>query len=152
VNIESDVFSKIDKLLSSTGKEKLSLIRQSLQQIMMDNCSVFRDESGLMKAKEKIQELKERYSHAGIIGKDKIFNMEIMEAVECEHLLNLADITVESALYRKESRGAHYREDYPERDDKNYLSHTMAFKDGTNIRIETKPVKVTKFEPKVRSY
>jgi len=151
-DIESDIISKIDKLLASTGKEKLSSIRQDLQQIMMDNCSVFREESGLIKAKEKIQELKERYSHTGIVGKDKIFNMEVMEAVECEHLINLADITVESALYRKESRGAHYREDYPERDDKNYLSHTLAFKDGNNIRIETKPVKVTKFEPKARSY
>lgn len=151
-DIESDIISKIDKLLASTGKEKLSLIRQDLQQIMMDNCSVFREETGLIKAKEKIKELKERYSLAGITGKDKIFNMEIVEAVECEHLINLADIIVESALYRKESRGAHYREDYQERDDKNYLSHTLAFKDEDSIKIETKPVKVTKFEPKARSY
>jgi succinate dehydrogenase / fumarate reductase flavoprotein subunit len=119
---------------------------------MTDNCSVFREETGLIKVKEKIKELKERYSHIAITGKDKIFNMELMEAVECEHLINLAAITVESALYRKESRGAHYREDYPERDDKNYLSHTLAFKDGDSIKIETKPVKITKFEPKARSY
>jgi succinate dehydrogenase / fumarate reductase flavoprotein subunit len=152
VNIESHIISKIDTLLSSKGKEKLSLIRQELQQIMTDNCSVFREETGLIKVKEKIKELKERYSHIAITGKDKIFNMELMEAVECEHLINLAAITVESALYRKESRGAHYREDYPERDDKNYLSHTLAFKDGDSIKIETKPVKITKFEPKARSY
>jgi succinate dehydrogenase / fumarate reductase, flavoprotein subunit len=78
--------------------------------------------------------------------------MELMEAIECEHLLNLAAVTIESALFRKESRGAHYREDFPQRDDQNFLCHTLAFGEAQGMRIETKPVRITRFEPVARNY
>jgi succinate dehydrogenase / fumarate reductase flavoprotein subunit len=78
--------------------------------------------------------------------------MELVEALECEHLLRLAAITLESALFRRESRGAHFREDYPDRDDQNFLCHTLVFKEKEVMRIEKKPVRITRFEPVARTY
>ena len=78
--------------------------------------------------------------------------MELVEALECEHLLRLAAVTLESALFRRESRGAHFREDYPERDDQNFLCHTLVFKEKEGMRIEKKPVRITRFEPVARTY
>ena len=150
--VESDIKEKIEKLLSSSGTEKLSHIRREMQEIMMNNCSVYRDEKGLIEAKEKIEKLKERYKNISITEKEMTFNMDLIDAIECGHLLTLASVIVESALFRKESRGAHYREDYPERDDKNYLAHTLAYKEGEGIKISTKPVKITKFQPQKRAY
>ncbi len=118
----------------------------------MDNCSVFRDQKLLEDAKSKIRELFGRYNEVGLSVRQRRFNMELMEAVECDHLLNLSAVIVESALNRKESRGAYFREDYPDRDDTNYLVHSLAFKDGEKIRIETKPVNITRFEPVERKY
>jgi succinate dehydrogenase / fumarate reductase flavoprotein subunit len=142
----------IETLLSAKGREKVPEIRKELQQVMMDNCSVFRDQKLLEDAKSKIQELIGRYRQVGLSFRQRRFNMELMEAIECGHLLNLAAVIVESALNRKESRGAHYREDYPDRDDTNYLAHSLAFKDGDGVRMETKPVKITRFEPVERKY
>jgi succinate dehydrogenase / fumarate reductase flavoprotein subunit len=78
--------------------------------------------------------------------------MELLEAVECGHLLDLASVVVESALSRRESRGAHYREDFPDRDDGDCLKHTLAFREGEATRIETKPVRITRFQPVERKY
>jgi succinate dehydrogenase / fumarate reductase flavoprotein subunit len=143
---------KVEGLLSSQGKEKVPHIRQELQSVMMDCCSVFRDDEGLRRAREKIEELKARYRDIGLSVKEKRYNAELVEALECGHLLDLAEVIVESALNRRESRGAHYREDYPKRDDQNFLVHTLAFKEDGRVRIDTKPVKVTRFEPIERTY
>jgi len=98
-----------------------------MQAIMMDHCSVFREQQGLEKARDNVLELQQRFMDCGLSVRERHYNMELMEAIECEHLLNLAAVTIESALFRKESRGAHYREDYPQRDDHNFLCHTLAF-------------------------
>jgi succinate dehydrogenase / fumarate reductase flavoprotein subunit len=143
---------RIEKLLSSSGKEQVPAIRKELQDIMMEHCSVFRTREGLETANAKITELKERFREIGLTVKEKHYNMELIEALECEHLLNISGVIVESALNRKESRGAHYREDYPARNDADYLSHTVAFQDKQGVRIETKPVSITRFEPIERKY
>jgi succinate dehydrogenase / fumarate reductase flavoprotein subunit len=151
-NTEGPITEKIEDLLASRGKEKVPQIRHELQQVMMDRCSVFRDENGLEMTKATIRELQTRYREIGLSVRGRRFNSELTEAMECEHLLTLAAIIVESALSRRESRGAHCREDYPERDDTHFLVHTLALKDGQGIRIETKPVTITRFQPVPRTY
>ena len=143
---------KISRLLAAAGKEKVPRIRQEMQAIMMDHCSVFREQQGLEKARDKVHELQQRFMDCGLSFRERRYNMELMEAIECEHLLNLAAVTIESALFRKESRGAHYREDFPQRDDQNFLCHTLAFGETQGMRIETKPVRITRFEPVARNY
>jgi len=143
---------KISRLLAAAGKEQVPRIRQQLQELMMEQCSVFRDAAGLEKARRKIQELQQRFGAIGLSVREPRYNMELVEALECDHLLSLAAVIVESALLRRESRGAHFREDYPERDDRNFLCHTMAFKEKKGMRIEKKPVRITRFEPVARTY
>jgi succinate dehydrogenase / fumarate reductase flavoprotein subunit len=143
---------KVRGLKDSRGIEKAPMIRQEMQRIMMENCSVFRNREGLEKARDKVNELKVRFQDVGLSVPSRCFNMELTDAMECEHLLRLASVILESALHRKESRGAHSREDFPERDDKNFLAHTLAFQDGEGIRIEPKPVCITRFQPVKRAY
>lgn len=141
-----------ENLLAAGGKESVTSIREEMQRIMMDRCSVFRDRDGLEHARAQIQELRHRYADIGISNKTGTFNLELVEAIECGHLLQLAAVIVESALFRKESRGAHYREDYPGRDDKGYLCHTLAFRDDHGIRIARSPVRITRYQPVERKY
>ena len=139
-------------LRAAAGKEKVPLIRRELQQVMMEHCSVFRDEKGLTKAREKVDALQERYRNIGLSVRDPHFNLELIEAMECGHLLTLAAAVIESALYRRESRGAHYRADYPARDDDHYLAHTMISLVKEKMTITTSPVSLTRFQPVERKY
>ena len=143
---------RIRGLLAARGKEKVPAIRRELQASMTEHCSVFREEKGLKKVKDKVLELQLRYCEIGLTVRDLRFNAELVEAVECGHLLDLAQVIVESALFRRESRGAHYREDFPKRDDENFLAHTLASLQDGQVRIETKPVKITRFQPVERKY
>ncbi len=143
------VKEEIKGLLNRKGSEKISEIRKTMQSLMMDKCSVFRNEEDLKKALDEIRSLKERCRDIEIGNKGKSFNYELMEAIELGHELVLAEVILFSALHRKESRGAHFREDFPERDDKDYLKHTLVFK-GQELRY--KPVKITKFQPRARIY
>ena len=119
----------------------------------VEYCSVYRDRTGLDKAHKKVDELKERYKSISLTCRNRHYNLELMEALECGHLLNCASVILCSALYRKESRGAHYREDYPERNDQDFLHHTIARKnDNSGITITTKPVSITRFKPAPRTY
>jgi len=150
----SPAIKTIENLLenSATG-ERVQSIRLELQQIMMDHCSVYRDHTGLDRAQKKVEELKERYKKISLTCRNRHFNLELMEALECGHLLNCASVILASALYRKESRGAHYREDYPERNDQDFLHHTIVRKNNNSgITITTKPVSITRFKPAPRTY
>ena len=144
---------RFDGLLSGTGDEVVATIRDELQHTMMDNVGVFREEQGLKAAVEKVRELKERYQRVRVQDKGKVFNTELLEAWELGNLLDVAEVTAVSALNRTESRGAHSREDYPERNDEEWLKHTLAYRteDG-GIELRYKPVVITKFEPKERVY
>lgn len=121
------------------------------------NVMVFRTEQTIKTAVEKIGELRERYLNVSIQDKGKRFNTDLLEAVELGNLLDLAEVMAVSALARKESRGGHYREDFPNRDDVNFMRHTMAYRevgaDGTeSIRLDYKPVVQTRYQPMERKY
>jgi len=139
--------------MQSGGRETSGAIRAELQESMMENVSVFRQNESLSAALDKIKALKARYKNLSIQDKGGCFNRDLLDAIELGHLLDLAEVITHSALIREESRGAHSREDFPDRDDKKFLAHTMALYDADRgPQIFTKPVAITKFEPKERKY
>jgi succinate dehydrogenase / fumarate reductase flavoprotein subunit len=143
----------IQALMKSSGKEISATIRAELQESMMENVSVFRQKNSLTTALDKIKQLKTRYLNLSIQDKGNCFNRDLLDAIELGHLLDLAEVITRGALNREESRGAHSREDFPERDDKKFLAHTMMRHDAAKgPHVFTKPVAVTKFEPKERKY
>ena len=142
----------INMIKNSKGRESLASVRKDLQTSMMDKCSVFRTEEGLKTLLDEIKQLKERYKDISIKDKSDKFNTELLDALELGHMLTLAEAITSSALQRTESRGAHYREDYPERDDQNWLKHTFAFLTDKGINFQFKPVKITRFKPEERKY
>ncbi len=143
---------KITGLLNREGTEKSGEIRRRMHSLMMEHCSSFRNEDGLKKGLEEIRSLKERYKDIRIKNKGKSFNYELMEAIELGHQLDISEVIFVSAIDRKESRGAHFREDFPARDDKNYLKHTLAFQTANGPDVNHKPVKITRFQPEARRY
>ncbi|GAA2241847.1 succinate dehydrogenase flavoprotein subunit [Streptomyces ruber] len=156
-NPESLVVEQIERLRASTGTERVAELRRELQETMDANVMVFRTEQTIKTAVEKIAELRERYKNVAIQDKGRRFNTDLLEAVELGNLLDLAEVMAVSALARKESRGGHYREDYPNRDDVNFMRHTMAYRevgaDGTeSIRLDYKPVVQTRYQPMERKY
>ena len=150
------VVSWVGDILSEHGNERVADIRGALQQSMDNNAAVFRTEETLKQALTDIHALKERYSRITVHDKGKRYNSDLLEAIELGFLLELAEVTVVGALNRKESRGGHAREDYPNRDDTNYMRHTMAYKEGadlrSDIRLDYKPVVQTRYEPMERKY
>ena len=139
-------------MLGKQGSESAGTLRTELQRAMMDYASVFREEKGLTLLVEKIKELKLRYKHIKIKDRGLVFNTEALEAIELGHLLELSQVIAASALVRTESRGGHFREDYPKRNDTEWLKHTLAFKKDDFLEFKYKPVTITKFEPKERKY
>ncbi len=143
---------ELDRIRGASGKERASHVRKDLQQTMMDNASVFRTEETLAKQVEILAELKQRFQGVSVEDTGKQFNTELMETVELGYLLDNAEQLVHGARNRKESRGAHSREDYRDRDDEQWLKHTLVYKDGDGVRIDYKPVTLGKYEPKPRVY
>ena len=127
-------------------------ILEEMQVTMMDKVGIYRNEQDMAKAVEKIQELRRRYMDVRVQDKGKSFNTDLLDIIELRNLLDLSLVTAESARNRKESRGAHSREDFPERDDTNCLKHTMAVLAGDKVRIDYKPVDISVWEPKPRVY
>ncbi|GGU83163.1 succinate dehydrogenase flavoprotein subunit [Streptomyces filipinensis] len=156
-NPETLVVEQIEQLRNSTGNERVATLRRELQETMDANVMVFRTEQTIKTAVEKIAELRERYKNVAIQDKGKRFNTDLLEAIELGNLLDLAEVMAVSALARKESRGGHYREDYPNRDDVNFMRHTMAYRevgaDGSEtVRLDYKPVVQTRYQPMERKY
>ncbi|MGX1806500.1 succinate dehydrogenase flavoprotein subunit [Nocardia sp. NPDC055321] len=143
-------------ILSDHGNERVADIRTELQATMDANAGVFRTEDTLKQVLTDIHGLKDRYSRITVQDKGKRYNSDLLEAVELGFLLELAEVTVVGALNRKESRGGHARDDYPNRDDTNYMRHTMAYKESpeliSEIRLDYKPVVQTRYEPMERKY
>jgi len=146
------MISKIDKIKTRAKGEKVIPIKEEMQKSMTNYCSVFRNERDLSNTLSVIQSLKDRYQKIIIDNTGLRFNTDLMEALELESLLGLAEIVVISALNRLESRGAHLREDFPDRDDQNWLKHTLVKRGESGLQIFYKPVTITKFEPKPRVY
>ncbi len=146
------VRADLSALSEQEGEERIDPLRRRMQSLMMDHGSVFRTETGLKTGIAGIRELKERFGRLGLSNKSRIFNYELMEAVELGLQLDLCEVILTSALHREESRGAHFREDFPARDDDSYLKHTLAFFSPGGPNIEYKPVTTTKFQPEKRTY
>ncbi len=142
----------IERARSASGGERVASIRADLQQSMQDNASVFRTEETLSAQVNELRSLFARYGQISVSDKTQRYNTELIEALELGFLLENAEALVHSALNRRESRGAHAREDYPERDDKNFLKHTMAYKTNQGVDIRWKDVVLGKYEPKARTY
>jgi succinate dehydrogenase / fumarate reductase flavoprotein subunit len=143
---------EVERLLKGDGGERVADIRAELQSVMTDNVGVFRVEGQMQTAVETVHELQSRFQRVSLQDKGQTFNTELLEAIELGYLLDLAEVTAQSALARKESRGAHSREDYPERDDENWLKHTLAYRTDRGVELGYKPVSITRFEPKPRTY
>lgn len=142
----------IDKALNGSGKERVSHIRRDMQNTMQENASVFRTDETLSQQVEILAELKARYREIKVEDQGKQFNTDLMEAIELGFLIDNSEQLVHAALNRKESRGAHSREDFQERDDDSWLKHSLVYKDGDKVRIDYKPVTLGKYEPKPRTY
>jgi succinate dehydrogenase / fumarate reductase flavoprotein subunit len=152
-NSEKEMADRLNALMGNKGKERSSHIRSELQEVMMDKVSVFRTGEDLLRALEKIRDLKKRYTKVSLQDRGNCFNRDLLEAIELEYLLDLAEVITLGALKREESRGAHYREDYPDRDDEKWLVHTLCkFSDAEGPQISYKPVAITRFQPKERTY
>jgi succinate dehydrogenase flavoprotein subunit len=157
---EAEVQGALEELRASRGSERAGELRSEMQRVMMDKVGVFREATRMGEALAEVRALKERFTRVGIDDRSAPFNTDLLEAFELGALLDLAEVTTASALQRTESRGAHYRDDYPERDDAHWLKHTLAYRsDGTGARptrgearFDFKPVVVTRFEPKPRTY
>ena len=138
---------------TNNGKERVPDLRAELQESMTMDAGVFRTQESLLRQKEKLKELHERYKDIRIDDKSNTFNTDLQEAIELGHLIDFSLFIVEGALARKESRGAHFREDYPTRDDENFLKHTYAkFSDDYELELEYGEVVLGKFEPQERKY
>jgi len=146
-----DGAAQLDRVRNSNGDERPSTIRKEMQAMMDDNVGVYRTGSGLEEALDKIHELQARYRRIRVEDKGYKWNTDLMEAWELGALLDLAEVTTFAALARTESRGSHYREDYPRRDDANFLKHSLVWKNGS-LTVKYKPVRITRIPPQERKY
>jgi len=139
-------------LAEMDGSESVADIKNDLQTVMTGKCGIFRDSRKLAEAVKETGRLRERFNNIGISDRGMIFNTEMMEALELRNLLDFSEVIAASALAREESRGAHYRTDYPERDDAGWLKHTLAYRSETGPLLEYKPVTITSYKPERRMY
>jgi succinate dehydrogenase / fumarate reductase flavoprotein subunit len=151
---EASVFDAIAELLARTEGERAAVLREELQEAMFARCSVYRSGPILNQAWGEVHALRERARRLVVQDKGRRYNTDLGEALELGFLLDCAEATVASAQARTESRGAHAREDFPERDDVNWLKHTFAYRwsDGAEPRLAYRPATITRFEPKPRTY
>ncbi len=151
---EAQIFqAKMDKIINSNGEERVPAIRKELQDSMTLNAGVFRMENTLLVQKELLKNLEKRYENIAIDDKSKTFNIDLQEAIELGHMIDFSKFIVEGAIARRESRGAHYREDFPTRDDENFLKHTMGYlSENGEVTLKYMDVVLGKFKPEERTY
>ncbi len=142
----------IDKIANNDGAYSVYSLTKRLQRTMEDHVHVFRNEKGLVEALKSIKQLKKDYENIRLSDSSKAFNVELTHAIELGFMLDVAEVIVTSALMRRESRGAHYRTDFPVRDDANWLKHTVARRTADGVEISYKPVNITKWKPEERKY
>jgi len=143
---------EIENLLKKESKENINDIRIEMAQTMWDKVGIFREEKPMLEAIEKIKELKERYKNLAPGDSGKIFNTALINYIELGFLLDLAEAIATTAVLRKESRGAHARRDYPNRDDENFLKHSLSYYTPEGPKVEYCEVRITKYQPQERKY
>ncbi len=143
-------YKQIEGLMKGEG-ESFATIRDELQVVMQQHAGIFRDREGLENALEQIRELKKKASKLKVRNQSKVFNLELMNALELKGMLELGHIITKGALAREESRGSHYRTDHLKRDDQHWLKHTLAYKEE-EPRLEYRSVNIGKFLPERREY
>jgi succinate dehydrogenase / fumarate reductase flavoprotein subunit len=144
--------SGLKEIFERKKEESSFLIRDEMKALMTSQVGIFRKESALLASKEKIKELKKRLLRIGLNQKDLAFNNEFIQYWELEGMLQVAETIVEGALARKESRGSHFRVDYPNRDDEHWLRHTLAYRTPEGVKLDYKEVTITSYPPKERTY
>ncbi len=149
---EAKARAEVERWLTTTAGPSVATLREELQQKMREHVSVFREATGLHAMLETIRDVRHRYQRAAIQDRGRRFNTDLEEALELGYLLDLAWVTTRAALARTESRGAHYREDFPQRNDAQWLKHSLAFLHGETIDLTYKPVTITRFQPQIRAY
>lgn len=142
----------VHRLLDASGPNSVPIIREAMQGIMTEKCSVFRDNHGLTEALSEVRKLKENFNNITLKNKSKRFNYELTEAIELENMLKVAETIVFSALQRTESRGSHFRLDYPERNDGEWLRHSFVSDKTGGMLVGYKSVAITRFQPEERKY
>lgn len=142
----------INKLLEQEGTESVPAIRITMEETMDENAGIYRDAKTLEDGLNTLLELQQKLKHVQLKDKSKIFNTELINCLELKSMLTLGEATIRSAMARKESRGSHTRNDFPDRDDKNYLSHHIITKKNNQMELTTSPVTITKWQPEVRKY
>ncbi len=145
--------ARLDRLRGrKKGGEKLAAIRRALGDAMESGAGVYREEDSTRDACRAIAQLKGRFADLGLQDASRVFNTELVAALELANLLDVAEAVAHSALYRRESRGAHARRDFPKRDDSQFLHHTVVHFDAAGPRVSTKPVTITRWQPEERKY
>ncbi|MBX3036454.1 MAG: FAD-dependent oxidoreductase [Anaerolineales bacterium] len=151
-NADSSIRSELEALKNGSGKENAFDLSNEMKKVMFEDVGIYRNEKDMTSALEKVRELQIRFKEVKVSDTGKIFNTELLNAWELSNMLEIAEVVAASALNRKESRGGHAREDYPERDDENWLKHTLITKKNGKLEIKYKPVVITKHKPKARVY
>ncbi len=146
------VLKAIEGIFEREGTESYNDIRNEMKEVMMEKCGVFRDEDRLKECVATIRSLRERYQKGRVTDKGKLFNSELYEIIELSNMLEMAEVISVAALNRKESRGGHYRTDFPKRDDVEFLKHTLVYKTDGEPELKFKPVVITRYQPKERTY
>ena len=149
---DSSIRSELEALKNGSGKENAFDLSNEMKNVMFADVGIYRNEKDMTSALEKVRELQKRFKEVKVSDTGKIFNTELLNAWELSNMLEIAEVVAASALNRKESRGGHAREDYQERDDENWLKHTLITKKNGKLEITYKPVVITKHQPKARVY
>ncbi len=141
-----------DRVLKHEKGERISTIRTEMQKVMEEHVGIYRDKNNLKQACSLIGDLKQRMKNAVVDDKDRVYNTDLVSALELDFMLDVAETIAYAALARNESRGAHFRTDYPKRDDVQFLKHLVVYATGTVPRIDTMPVSITRWKPEARVY
>jgi succinate dehydrogenase / fumarate reductase flavoprotein subunit len=143
---------QLQSLLDQPGQYRIAQVRQAYQDCMTEHCGVFRQESVMREGLTKLKQIQQQYAHIRLDDTGTLWNTEIIEALELQNLMIVGEMILTAALNRRESRGSHAREDYPDRDDRNFLQHTLAYYSPTGIDLTYRPVCITLFQPQERKY
>ncbi len=151
-NPEAHAQAELASLMANPQGIPAAKLRKAMQEVMMMNVGVFRTDQLLTEALERVRELKKQFAHVYVSDRGKRFNTDLLEAWELKNMLELAEVTTLAALNRTESRGGHARDDYPQRDDVNWLKHSFIWQEGDNFRFDYKPVTIGRYQPQARVY